>query len=126
MARAPMEPAGRITPKVSQKTIDSIKTMGMTKALKGAATGSAEYKEALNRMYGAKRVKAAATKSPSALSNLKQSESTKKTTTAKKDNAGVIAKKSAAAAKADKAPKKTGTVMENYRLNKVANKSKKK
>ncbi len=91
--------------KVSQKTIDSIKAMGMTKALKGAATGSAEYKEALNRMYGAKRVKSATAKTPSALAGFKQSEaaSGKKSTAAKKDNAGVIAKKSAAATKANAA-----------------------
>jgi hypothetical protein len=88
--------------KVSQKTIDSIKSMGMTKALKGAATGTAEYKEALNRMYGAKRVKDAAAKTPSALAGFKQSESktVKKATPAKKDNAGTVAKKSAAATKA--------------------------
>ena len=45
--------------KVSQKTIDKIKTMGMTKALKGAANASPEMREALKRMYGAKRVSAA-------------------------------------------------------------------
>lgn len=45
--------------KVSQATIDKIKAMGMTKALKGAGTASPEMKEALKRMYGAKRVAAA-------------------------------------------------------------------
>lgn len=45
--------------KVSQKTIDNIKAMGMTKALKGAGSASPEMKEALKRMYGAKRVAAA-------------------------------------------------------------------
>ncbi len=101
MPKAPLEPSGRITPKVSQKTIDSIKSMGMTKALRGASTGSAEYKEALNRMYGAKRVSAAAQKSPSALSNFKQAEgrSAKKAVAPKRDNAGVMAKNSAAAKK---------------------------
>lgn len=105
MPRAPMEPTGRTTPKVSQKTIDSIKSQGMTKALRGAATGSAEYKEALTRMYGAKRVKAAATKSPSALSNFKQAESRslKKAVPAKKDNAGTQAKVRATAKPVKKA-----------------------
>ena len=50
--------------KVSQATIDKIKAMGMTKALKGASNASPEMKEALKRMYGSSRV-AAATKSPS-------------------------------------------------------------
>ena len=45
--------------KVSQATIDKIKAMGMTKALKGAANASPEMREALKRMYGAKRVAAA-------------------------------------------------------------------
>lgn len=50
-----------VTPgtKVSQATIDKIKAMGMTKALKGAANASPEMREALKRMYGAKRVAAA-------------------------------------------------------------------
>ena len=47
--------------KVSQATIDKIKKMGMTKALKGASSANPEMKEALTRMYGARRV-AAATK----------------------------------------------------------------
>jgi hypothetical protein len=45
--------------KVSQATIDKIKAMGMTKALKGAANASPEMREALTRMYGARRVSAA-------------------------------------------------------------------
>jgi hypothetical protein len=45
--------------KVSQATIDKIKAMGMTKALKGASKASPEMKEALTRMYGARRVSAA-------------------------------------------------------------------
>lgn len=45
--------------KVSQATIDKIKKMGMTKALSGAKGASPEMKEALTRMYGAKRVSAA-------------------------------------------------------------------
>jgi len=45
--------------KVSQATIDKIKSMGMTAALKKAPNASPEMKEALTRMYGAKRVAAA-------------------------------------------------------------------
>ena len=50
-----------VTPgtKVSQATIDKIKAMGMTKALKGAANASPEMREGLKRLYGAKRVSAA-------------------------------------------------------------------
>ena len=50
-----------VTPgtKVSQATINKIKAMGMTKALKGAAGASPEMREALKRLYGAKRVAAA-------------------------------------------------------------------
>ena len=47
--------------RVSQATIDKIKSMGMTAALKKSAGASPEMKEALTRMYGARRV-AAATK----------------------------------------------------------------
>jgi hypothetical protein len=42
--------------KVSQATVDKIKAMGMKKALAGAGTASAEMREGLKRMYGAKRV----------------------------------------------------------------------
>lgn len=45
--------------KVSQATIDKIKKMGMTKALASAKGGSAEFKEGLRRMYGAKRLQKA-------------------------------------------------------------------
>jgi hypothetical protein len=50
-----------VTPgtKVSQATINKIKAMGMTKALKGAANASPEMREGLKRLYGAKRVAAA-------------------------------------------------------------------
>jgi len=50
-----------VTPgtKVSQATIDKIKKMGMSAALKGASSASAEMQEGLRRMYGANRVKAA-------------------------------------------------------------------
>jgi hypothetical protein len=57
-----------VTPgtKVSQATIDKIKKMGMSAALKGASGASAEMKEGLRRLYGAKRVDAA-TKSKSSV-----------------------------------------------------------
>jgi DnaK suppressor protein len=47
--------------KVSQATIDSMKTMGMTKAIEKAANGkaSAEFKEGAKRMYGQRRIDAA-------------------------------------------------------------------
>ena len=48
------------TPKVSQTTIDSIKKMGMTAALKKAGSSkNPEYLEGIKRMYGAKRLAAA-------------------------------------------------------------------
>jgi hypothetical protein len=50
--------------KVSQATIDKIKAMGMTKALKGASKANPEMKEALTRMYGARRVAAAMPSKP--------------------------------------------------------------
>jgi len=50
----------RGTPKVSQATIDSIKKMGMTAALKKAGSSkNPEYLEGIKRMYGAKRLAAA-------------------------------------------------------------------
>ena len=57
-----------VTPgtKVSQATIDKIKSMGMTAALKGASGASAEMKEGIRRLYGAKRLDAA-TKSKSSV-----------------------------------------------------------
>jgi hypothetical protein len=45
--------------KVSQATIDKIKKMGMTKALAGTKSANPEMREALTRMYGARRVAAA-------------------------------------------------------------------
>lgn len=59
-----------VTPgtKVSQATINKIKAMGMTKALKGAANASPEMREGLKRLYGAKRVAAAAPSKPAAKS----------------------------------------------------------
>ena len=55
--------------KVSQATIDKIKAMGMTKALKGASSASPEMREALKRLYGAKRVAAAGGSSKPAASS---------------------------------------------------------
>lgn len=59
-----------VTPgtKVSQSTIDKIKSMGMKKALAGAANASPEMREGLKRLYGAKRVAAAAPSKPVAKS----------------------------------------------------------
>jgi hypothetical protein len=46
--------------KVSQKTIDRIKTLGMTAALKKAgSSNNAEYIEGIRRMYGERRLNAA-------------------------------------------------------------------
>mgnify|MGYP003651610253 FL=1 len=53
------ETGSKTTIKVSQATIDKIKTMGMTKALAGSRGATPEMKEGLRRMYGATRVKAA-------------------------------------------------------------------
>lgn len=57
-----------VTPgtKVSQATIDKIKGMGMSAALKSASGASAEMKEGIRRLYGAKRFEAA-TKSSSSV-----------------------------------------------------------
>ncbi len=61
--------------KVSQATIDKIKKMGMTAALKSAPKANAEMTEGLRRMYGAKRLEAAKgpvnrkANAPSAISN---------------------------------------------------------
>ncbi len=52
--------------KVSQATIDKIKKMGMTAALKSAPKANAEMTEALRRMYGQRRLDAA-TKSKSSV-----------------------------------------------------------
>ncbi len=80
--KLPTRPAGKLTKgggkglsgdalvgKVSQKTIDSIKKLGMTEALKlagknGKTSGgmAREFQEGVRRMYGAKRLEAAKTK----------------------------------------------------------------
>ena len=66
-----------VTPgtKVSQATIDKIKAMGMKKALAGAGGASAEMREGLKRLYGAKRVGASTTTNgaKSSLSSVKLS-----------------------------------------------------
>ena len=51
----------KLNTKVSQRTIDNIKSMGMTKALKQvtSTSKSKEFKEGVARLYGANRVAAA-------------------------------------------------------------------
>jgi hypothetical protein len=51
----------KLNTKVSQRTIDNIKSMGMTKALKQvtSTSKSKEFKEGVSRLYGANRVAAA-------------------------------------------------------------------
>ena len=57
MARATLDTqGGKGKIRVSQATIDKIKDMGMTAALKKSYGASPEMKEALTRMYGARRV----------------------------------------------------------------------
>jgi hypothetical protein len=52
--------APKKTVKVSQKTIDKIKGMGMSAALKKAGTSkNAQFVEGVNRMYGSRRLSAA-------------------------------------------------------------------
>ena len=51
--------------KVSQATINKIKAMGMTAALKKAGSASPEMREGLKRLYGASRVAAATKSTPS-------------------------------------------------------------
>ena len=54
---------------VKQSTIDQIKKLGMTAALKKAGKSSnAEYLEGVKRMYGAKRLNAAVKAAPAAKS----------------------------------------------------------
>ena len=104
--------------KVSQATIDNIKKMGMDKALKSASKASPEMKEALTRMYGAKRVQAASgatTSAPKATSADMARGATSKTTkpaakpVAKSADSARKAATKAAPAKAAPATKKTST-----------------
>jgi len=81
------------TPKVSFKTIDDIKKMGMTAALKKAGTSkNPEYLEGIKRMYGAKRLAAAQGGVKKAAAPMAKSPRVAERTT-------VAAKKSAAGAK---------------------------
>jgi hypothetical protein len=103
------KPAAKI--KVSQATIDKIKKMGMTKALAGTKSANPEMKEALTRMYGARRVAAAANASapkPTPRGAMVDMGVAKKKVVANRTRtgtpAGTTAKKSAPAPK-----KKTGT-----------------
>lgn len=98
--------------KVSQATIDKIKAMGMTKALKGASGASPEMKEALTRMYGARRVSAAMPSKPVARSADAARSGTMKVAkpVAKSADAARMGAKPAMAKSAAKAPvKKSGT-----------------
>jgi hypothetical protein len=82
--------------KVSQKTIDDIKKMGMTKALRLAGQNAqatqagavAEYQEAARRMYGAKRVAAASSEYRAKNAPKKPTDSRFSTGTAKKATSG--------------------------------------
>jgi hypothetical protein len=70
--------------KVKQSTIDEIKKMGMTKALASAKTRSAEFQEGLRRMYGARRLKAAAGSTTATGSRAFGGPDSRKVTTLKK------------------------------------------
>lgn len=98
------------TPKVSQSTIDSIKKMGMTAALKKAGSSkNAEYLEGVKRMYGAKRVAAA--------QGAGKPVAKKAFSPAQKTAMGMGATKKAAgktpATKTTSGPKRTGTVIQS-------------
>ena len=125
--------------KVSQKTIDDVKKMGMAKALKlagmnaGATQAGAvgEQQEAIRRLYGARRVNQAASTYNKANAPKKPTDSRFSTGTAKKATSGsyttgsgvskakpsgtyqtgrgVVAKKAAAPKKATPPVKKSGT-----------------
>lgn len=106
------------TPKVSQATIDSIKKMGMSAALKKAGSSkNAEYVEGVKRMYGAKRLAAAqGAGKPAAKKAFSPAQKTAMGMGAAKKAAAPAAKKtSAPAAKktaATTGPKRTGTVIQ--------------
>lgn len=90
------------TPKVSQTTIDSIKKMGMTAALKKAGSSkNPEYIEGIKRMYGAKRLAAAQ-------GGVAKSAPSRSFSPAQKTAMGMgVAKKAAAPAVKKSAPKKS-------------------
>jgi hypothetical protein len=93
--------------KVSQATIDKIKKMGMTKALKGASNANPEMKEALKRMYGARRVAAATSASKPMQQSARSAE--RSTPMKAKSNARIADRKTPVAKKATAMPKKSGT-----------------
>lgn len=93
--------------KVSQATIDKIKKMGMTKALKGASKANPEMKEALKRMYGARRVAAAMPSKPATRSADAARAAATKSVTYKSANAARASMTKTSAAKAP--VKKSGT-----------------
>jgi hypothetical protein len=97
--------------KVSQSTIDKIKAMGMTKALKGASKANPEMKEALTRMYGARRVSAAMPSKPVARSADAARSGTMKVAkpVAKSADAARMGAKPAMSKSAAKPVKKSGT-----------------
>ena len=104
--------------KVSQATIDKIKAMGMTKALKTAANGkaNAEMREGLKRMYGAKRLNAAETSTkpynvrPSSSADAARTKATSKPMAKSADAARAAATKKVAA----KAPVKKSTTTDPF------------
>ncbi len=90
--------------KVSQATIDKIKKMGMSAALKSAPKANAEMTEALRRMYGQKRVDAATKASKPARAVMTR------TSTASKSNApSAISGKKVSSSAPKPTVKKTGT-----------------
>ena len=97
------------TPKVSQATIDSIKKMGMTAALKKAGSSkNAEYVEGVKRMYGAKRLAAAQGGVKKAAAPMAKSPRVaERTAVAAKKTVATAPKKSAAST----GPKRTGTII---------------
>ena len=103
-----------VTPgsKVSKATIDKIKAMGMTKALKGAGSASPEMLEGLKRMYGAKRVAAAGGNSkPAAKSADEARASASKTTKSPTVYKSADAARAAATAKSPSKKLGANTVM---------------
>ena len=85
--------------KVSQATIDKIKKMGMTKALKSAPNASPEMKEGLKRMYGATRL-AAATKVSTKPAQMNVREAERKTPMKSNPTARIAERKTPVAKKA--------------------------
>lgn len=109
------------TPKVSQATIDSIKKMGMSAALKKAGSSkNAEYVEGVKRMYGAKRLAAAqGAGKPAAKKAFSPAQKTAMGMGATKKAAAPSPKSARAtegrtpATKTTSGPKRTGTVVQS-------------